>query len=123
MTVFVFGQGLLAVGITLGVVCWFATFVLAFFFRGRAAPASRQFEHGLPPVTVFKPVYGLEKHLRANLRTACCQDYPSYQVIFSVQRADDPAISLLRELELEFGRERVTVVVGLPPRASRRARH
>ncbi len=64
-----------------------------------------------PPVTVLKPVRGLEKHLKRNLRSACLQDYPSYQVIYSVQDNDDPALAVLKELQCEFGSERVTVVV------------
>jgi ceramide glucosyltransferase len=64
-----------------------------------------------PPVTVLKPVYGLEKNLRENLRSVCCQDYPDCQVVFSVQRRDDPAIALLREIEREFGSDRVTVAI------------
>lgn len=64
-----------------------------------------------PPVSVLKPVYGLEKNLRENLRSICLQDYPVYQVVFSVQRRDDPAIPLLREIEEEFGCDRVTVAV------------
>jgi ceramide glucosyltransferase len=64
-----------------------------------------------PPVTVLKPVYGLEKHLKANLRSICLQDYPEYQVIFCVQQLDDPALPLALELQQEFGRGRVSVVV------------
>lgn len=64
-----------------------------------------------PPVTVLKPVHGLEKNLKANLRSICLQDYSDYQVVFSAQRHDDPAIPLLREIQQEFGAGRVTVVV------------
>jgi ceramide glucosyltransferase len=65
----------------------------------------------LPAVTILKPVHGLEKNLERNLRSCCELDYPDYQVVFSVQRVDDPALPLLRKLEHEFGRERVTVAV------------
>jgi len=64
-----------------------------------------------PPVTILKPVCGLEKHQRENLRSACVQDYAEFQVVFSVQDADDPALPLLYELQKEFGTERVTVAV------------
>lgn len=68
-----------------------------------------------PPVTILKPIYGLEKKLEANLRSACSQDYPTYQVVLSVQRRDDPAIPLLREIEREYGPERVSLVIGDDP--------
>ena len=64
-----------------------------------------------PPVTVLKPVHGLEKNQEKNLRSCCIQDYPEFQVVFSVQDANDPAIPLLRELQREFGTGRVTVAV------------
>jgi ceramide glucosyltransferase len=64
-----------------------------------------------PPVTVLKPVHGLEKKQKENLRSACIQDYPEYQVVFSVQSARDPAIPLLKEIQQEFGVDRVTVAV------------
>jgi ceramide glucosyltransferase len=64
-----------------------------------------------PAVSVLKPVYGLEKNLHENLRSACLQDYPDYEVIFSVQRRDDPALAVLAEIEREFGPDRVRVVI------------
>ena len=48
-----------------------------------------------PPVTILKPVCGLEKDLRTNLRSTCLQEYPIFQVVFSVQHHDDLAIPLL----------------------------
>ena len=64
-----------------------------------------------PPVTMLKPVRGLEKDLDQNLRSACLQDYPNYQVVFAVQDEKDPAIPLLRNLEREFGPQRVSVAI------------
>ena len=64
-----------------------------------------------PPVTILKPVHGLEWELEENLRSACELDYPDYQVVMSVQRSDDPALPLLRALEAEYGEGRVTVAV------------
>ncbi len=64
-----------------------------------------------PPVTILKPVRGLEKDLRENLRSTCLQDYPEYQVVFSVQGPDDPAIPLLKEIQHEFGPHLVSVAI------------
>jgi ceramide glucosyltransferase len=69
------------------------------------------FEAGWPPVTVLKPVHGIEKNQRENLRSTCLQDYPDFQVVFSVQELDDPAIPILYEIQREFGCERVTVAI------------
>lgn len=79
--------------------------------RTRRQRPSRYAFDTWPPVTVLKPIYGLEKNLKENLRSVCTQDYPEYQVVFSVQRRDDPAIPLLREIEREFGGSRVSVAI------------
>jgi len=80
------------------------------FKRGTPGGPRRAFS-SWPPVTILKPVHGLEKNLRENLRSACLQEYPEFQVVFSVQASDDPAIPLLREIQREFGSERVSVAV------------
>lgn len=80
------------------------------FYRGlrrRTNPEARQW----PAVTILKPVHGLEKGLRDNLRSTCLQDYPQFQVVFSVQSDQDPAIPLLREIQEEFGSNLVTVAI------------
>jgi ceramide glucosyltransferase len=83
--------------------------VLRFKAVSAASPGRRPLSW--PPVTILKPIYGLEKNLRENLRSACVQDYPEYQVVFSVQVPDDPAIPLLRELQSEFGAQKVTIAI------------
>ncbi|HET6513788.1 MAG TPA: bacteriohopanetetrol glucosamine biosynthesis glycosyltransferase HpnI [Thermodesulfovibrionales bacterium] len=77
------------------------------------APSAYCFQDVLrwPPVTILKPVCGPEKGLKENLRSACLQDYPEFQVVFSVQDPADPAIPLLREIHEEFGPDRVSVAV------------
>jgi len=81
-------------------------------FHTRPPKTARKPFVSWPPVTMLKPVHGLEKNQRENLRSACLQDYPLFQVVFSVQTPDDPAVPLLREIQREFGPESVTVVIG-----------
>ena len=81
-------------------------------FHTRPPKTARKPFVSWPPVTMLKPVHGLEKNQRENLRSACLQDYPLFQVVFSVQTPDDPAVPLLREIQREFGAESVTVVIG-----------
>ncbi len=66
---------------------------------------------GWPAVSLLKPVYGTSRDLAENLRSACRQDYPEYQVVLSAQREDEPALPLLYEIQREVGPDRVTVVV------------
>jgi ceramide glucosyltransferase len=79
--------------------------------RMRPAIPPQQAGEQWPPITVLKPVHGLEKNQRENLRSCCLQDYPEFQIVFSVQGKEDTAIPLLKELQQEFGAARVTVAI------------
>jgi ceramide glucosyltransferase len=81
-------------------------------FRKERTPQTQQSFAEWPPVTILKPVRGLEKNQKENLRSACLQDYPDFQVVFSAQDPRDPVIPLLERIQTEFGSERVSVVVG-----------
>lgn len=79
---------------------------------------SARFRQGLngqknfvPPVSLIKPVCGLEKNLPVNLATACRQNYADYEVIFAVQSAHDPALSTVASIQAGCGKETVAVVV------------
>ena len=87
------------------------TVLTAWRFYARRIPTTSAV---LPPVTVLKPIYGLDRELEAGLLSFCTQDYPHLQLVMSLQRPDDPALPLLRKLEAQFP-ERVTVVIGQSP--------
>jgi len=80
-------------------------------FCKQSPSSSRRSFPEWPPVTILKPVCGLEKNHRESLESACVQDYPKYQVVFAVQDPQDPVVPLLKEIEKEFGPERVSIVV------------
>ena len=64
-----------------------------------------------PPVTVLKPLCGLEPRLFECLRSFCEQDYPAYQVVFGVRSADDPAISVVERLKRELPHADLNLVI------------
>ena len=57
-----------------------------------------------PPVTIFKPLKGMDEGLEENLRSFFRLDYPVYQLIFGVADADDPAIEVVRKLQARVSR-------------------
>jgi len=65
----------------------------------------------LPPVTVLKPVCGLDAELYENLRSFCTQDYPDYQVVFSVAEADDPALPVVHRIIEELPERDIDLVI------------
>jgi ceramide glucosyltransferase len=75
-----------------------------------------------PPVSILKPVKGLDPELRDNLASFCTQDYPAYEVIVGVAAANDPAIPVLQDLARAFPRVPVRIVVAPGgPGANRKA--
>ncbi len=67
-----------------------------------------------PPVTIFKPLKGLDEGLEENLRSFFRLDYPTYQLLFCVADADDPAIPLVQRLLCEFPGRDARLIVGCP---------
>jgi ceramide glucosyltransferase len=62
----------------------------------------RQAESGCPPVTLLKPVCGMEPGLEANLTSFFEQHYPSFEIIFGARRDDDPALDVARRISRRF---------------------
>lgn len=65
----------------------------------------------LPGITIVKPVHGLDAQLHDNLRSFCEQDYPCFQIIFSVAKTDDPALPIIRNLIAEYRQLDLALVV------------
>jgi ceramide glucosyltransferase len=65
----------------------------------------------LPPVSVLKPVHGLEARLRENIESFFRQDYPDYEILFAADEADDAALEVVREVCARYPRIRARVLV------------
>lgn len=68
-----------------------------------------------PPVTIFKPLKGLDDGLEDNLRSFFALDYPEYQLLFGVVDRNDPAVPLVQRLIEEHPWHDAKLVVGAPP--------
>lgn len=80
----------------------------AFFARPRriAGPGA------CPPVTIFKPLRGLDREAYSNFASFCRQDYPEYQIVFGADDAEEPALEVARAIARDFPRVDVSIVVG-----------
>ena len=68
------------------------------------------------PISILKPLYGLDDGLEHNLRTFFEQDYPAFEILFAVREKDDPAFGIVDKLQREFPHVPVRLVVtGEPP--------
>lgn len=54
------------------------------------------------PISILKPLAGLDDLLESNLRTFFRQDYPAFEILFAVRSVDDPAVAVVKKLQHEF---------------------
>lgn len=65
-----------------------------------------------PPVSILKPVKGLDPKMAAAFRSHCTQDYPAdYEILFGVHGMDDPAVEVIEALQHEFPERTIRIVV------------
>jgi len=64
-----------------------------------------------PPLTILKPLCGLDWQTYENLASFCLQDYPKYQIVFSVSQSDDPVIEIVHKIEEDFPHLDLSLIV------------
>jgi ceramide glucosyltransferase len=64
-----------------------------------------------PPVSILKPLRGVDPQMYESFRSHCVQDYPEYEIIFGVSDADDPAVEAVHRLMAEFPQCRIKLLV------------
>jgi ceramide glucosyltransferase len=97
------------VGATLPLLSYLiATYSARHFFLLR--PKSRP--DFAPPVSVLKPVRGLDREAYANFVSFCRQDYPQYEILFGVEDLDDPVVPVIQKLIRDFPGNSIRLLIG-----------
>jgi len=86
-----------------------ATVAALRFFRGERA---RELPNYTPPVSLLKPVRGLDFGSYENFASFCRLDYPKYEILFAVNDERDPAVPVIEQVIAEFPERRVRLLVG-----------
>jgi len=81
------------------------------FLRARAAGVATCATQTLPPVSILKPLKGIDPDIYESFRSHCRQDYPEYEIVFGVSEAADPAVAAVQQLQQEFPDHTIRLVV------------
>jgi ceramide glucosyltransferase len=80
------------------------------FLREQKAPGEAA-AFSLPPISILKPLKGVDPEIYESFRSHCLQDYPQYELIFGVSDPSDPAIASVKALQREFPDRRIQLLV------------
>src|ERR1700677_5170882 len=69
------------------------------YFRRPPAVPDASFH---PPVSILKPIRGLDPDSYENLASFCRLDYPEYEIVFCIDRDDESVVSVLARLTGDF---------------------
>ena len=69
-------------------------------------------DNSTPPVSIVRPLCGLENFSEQTLRSTFELDYPDYEVLFCVQKKTDPIIPLAEKLLAEQPEGRGKLLIG-----------
>lgn len=67
-----------------------------------------------PPVSILKPVKGLDPQAYENFLTFIHQNYPEFEILFGVLDADDPAVPVIERLRQEFSEPNIRLIIADP---------
>ena len=79
----------------------------AIAFFGRESPTLAFY----PPVTILKPMCGVDRDAYENLASFCQQKYPIYQIIFSVRDPHDLSLAVVKQIINDFPQLDIQLVV------------
>ena len=64
-----------------------------------------------PPVTILKPVMGVDAESFENFASFCRQEYPVFQIVFAAASRNDPVLPVIERLMAEFPDIDIALVV------------
>ncbi len=84
------------------------------FFRRRHEPMP----DFCPPVSILKPMRGLDRETYQNLASFCRQRYSKYELLISTDSAQDAAMPVIQKLMADFPHISIRLLIGSPASGS-----
>jgi ceramide glucosyltransferase len=113
--------GAIRVALLLTALAPFAYYIIAiiaarrFFGRRLPAKSGNAASDFTPPVSILKPIYGLDRETYENYASFCRQDYPQFEILFCVSDDSDPAVPVIQKLIQDFPERSVRLLIGSDP--------
>ena len=106
-----------AVGLATSTVFLGLVIIAALRFRASRRETERATQGNglLLPVTVLKPLHGMEPLLEQCLESFFRQDYPAYELIFGARTEADPALAVVESLKKKYPRVKTCTVLSGEP--------
>jgi ceramide glucosyltransferase len=79
---------------------------------GRLRRTSRREPRQYPPVSLIRPLCGIDNYAEETLRSTFDLDYPHYEILFCVASAKDPVLPLVRRLIAAHAGASAKVLIG-----------
>ncbi|KAG0378127.1 hypothetical protein BGX24_004676 [Mortierella sp. AD032] len=65
-----------------------------------------------PGVSLIRPLRGVDCNMYENLASSFCQDYPRFEIIFSVAHSSDPAVDVVLDLMKKYPNVDARLIIG-----------
>src|SRR5580700_5017583 len=89
-----------------------ASIVIAILRLRRNSLGEMPLQSELPPVSLVRPLCGLDNYAADTLRSTFDLDYPHYEILFCVAAANDPVVPLVEGLIAEHGSANARLLIG-----------
>jgi ceramide glucosyltransferase len=83
-----------------------------FYAAGAHPKLQRSFAGSGPPVSIIKPLHGIDFASYENYQSFCQQDYPDYEILFAVNEAADPAAAVVQRLIEDYPQRQIRLLIG-----------